>query len=128
MTHKEEDGVRNGQHPMLACFLKGVFNLRPPAPKYTTTWAVNVVLSYFNSLPGNDHLDLHQLSHKLTMLLALTNADRCLDLASLDRSHRTFLRDCVRFIIPCLTKTRKSGPPHGSYLPSFSREPEAVSG
>ena len=35
MTHEEVDGVRVGQHPMVSRFLKGVFNLRPPAPKYS---------------------------------------------------------------------------------------------
>jgi len=58
MTHEEVDGVRIGQHPTVSRFLKGVFNLRPLAPKYTTTWDVDTVLDYLNDLPDNDHLDL----------------------------------------------------------------------
>ena len=87
MTHEEVDGVRVGQHPMVSRFLKGVFNLRPPAPKYTVTWSVDVVLDYLGGLPDNEQLNLQQLSHKVTMLMALTNADRCSDLAALDLSY-----------------------------------------
>ena len=119
MTHEEVDGVRVGQHPMVSRFLKGVYNLRPPAPRYATTWDVDIVLDYLNSLPDNESLSLQQLSHKLTMLLALTNADRCSDLTALDLSYRTYLGDCVRFIIPGLTKTRVSGPPLESLYPAF---------
>ena len=119
MTHEEVDGVRIGQHPMVARFLKGVYNLRPPAPKYTTTWDVDTVLDYLSNLPDNESLSLQQLSHKLTMLLALTNADRCSDLAALNLSYRTYLGNGVRFLIPGLTKTRSSGPPLESHYPAF---------
>ena len=37
MTHEEVDGTRVGQHPLVTRFLKGVFNSRPPAPKYVAT-------------------------------------------------------------------------------------------
>ena len=119
MTHEEVDGVRVGQHPMVSRFLKGVYNLRPPAPKYTVMWDIDTVLDHISELPDNDHLDLQQLSHKLTMLLALTNADRCSDLTALDLSYRTYLGDGVRFIIPGLTKTRVSGPPLEALYPAF---------
>ena len=122
MTHDEVDGVRIGQHPMVSRFLKGVFNIRPPAPKYTVTWDVDTVLEYICQLPENGDLDLQQLSHKLTMLLALTNADRCSDLAALDLSFHTYSGGGVRFIIPGLTKTRSSGPPLESFYPEFPDE------
>ena len=41
MTHEEVDGTRVGQHPLVTRFLKGVFNSRPPAPKYVATWDVD---------------------------------------------------------------------------------------
>ena len=76
MTHKEVDGTRVGQHPLVSRFLKGVFNSRPPAPKYSVTWDVDVVLSYLKLLPKNQELSFQTLSHKLAMLMALANADR----------------------------------------------------
>ena len=32
-----------GQNPLVSHFLKGVFNCRPKAPRYATTWDVDVV-------------------------------------------------------------------------------------
>ena len=74
MTHVEVNGIQVGQHPLVTCFLKGVFNSRPPAPKYTLTWDVNVALRYLRELTGNHALTLQQLAHKLAMLLALAKA------------------------------------------------------
>ena len=53
MSHNEIDGTRVGQHPLVSRFLKGVFNNRPPAPKYSSTWDVDVVLNYIKNLPDN---------------------------------------------------------------------------
>ena len=124
MTHDEIDGTRVGQHPLVSRFLKGVFNIRPPAPKYAVTWDVDVVLSYLRSLPDNQKVSFQLLSHKLAMLMALANADRCSDLAALDLNHRTFQGGGVRFIIPGLTKTRKSGPPVEAFYPAFPEDPK----
>ena len=62
------------------------------------------------------------LSHKLAMLMALANADRCSDLAALDLDFRTIQQNGVRFVIPGLTKTRRSGPPMEAFYPSFPDE------
>ena len=56
MTHSEVDGSRVGQHPLVSRFLKGVFNSRPPAPKYSSTWDVDIVLDYIRGLPDNEQL------------------------------------------------------------------------
>lgn len=90
MTHSEVDGVQVGQHPLVTRFLMGVFNSRPPAPRYSSTWDVNIVLSYLGSLPDNTSLPLTLLTYKLAMLMALSNADRCSDLAALDLGFRSF--------------------------------------
>ena len=90
MTHSEVDGVQVGQHPLVTRFMKGVFNSRPPAPRYSSTWDVNIVLSYLRSLPDNTSLPLTLLTYKLAMLMALSNADRCSDLAALDLGFRSF--------------------------------------
>ena len=84
MTHKEIDGVLEGQHSLVSRFLKRVFNSCPPAPKYSMTWDVDIVLSHIRGMEDNEELSFQLLSHKLAMLLALTNADRCSDLAALD--------------------------------------------
>ena len=50
MTHKEIDGTPVRQHPLVSRFLKGVFNSHPPAPKYATTWDVDIVLSHIKGM------------------------------------------------------------------------------
>lgn len=119
MTHSEVDGVQVGQHPLVTRFLKGVFNSRPAAPRYSSTWDVNIVLSYLGSLPDNTSLPLTLLTYKLAMLKALSNADRCSDLAALDLGFRSFQANGVKFIIPGLTKTRKTGPPKEAFYASL---------
>ena len=43
---KTENDIPFGELPLVCRFLKGVFNLRPALPKYSTTWDVSVVLKY----------------------------------------------------------------------------------
>ena len=102
-------------------FFKGIFNSRPPAPRYSETWDVNRVLLYIRNLPDNDHLSLQSLTHKLAMLFALSNADRS-RLASLDLRFRSVTREGVKFVIPGLTKTRRGGPPKKAFYPSFTED------
>ena len=123
MTHSEVDGVQVGQHPLVTRFLKGVFNSRPPALRYSSTWDVNIVLSYLRSLPDNTSLPLTLLTYKLAMLMALSNADRCSDLAALDLGFRSFQANGVKFIIPGLTKTRKTGTPKEAFYASLPESP-----
>lgn len=124
MTHAEVDGVRVGQHPLVSRFLKGVFNSRPPAPRYTCTWDVGVVLTYLENSPENRDLTLQALTHKVAMLMALSNADRCSDLAALDLNHRTYQTNGVKFTIPGLTKSRRNGPPIEAFYPFFQGSPK----
>ena len=124
MTHMEVDGVRIGQHPLVSRMMKGTFNGRPPAPRSTSTWDVDMVISYYESSPVNSQLSLQTLTHKVAMLFALANADRCSDLAALDLNHRTYQGNGVKFIIPGLTKSRRKGPPIEAFYPSFPESPK----
>ena len=124
MTHVEVDGVRIGQHPLVSRFVKAVFNSRPPALRYSFTWDVDIVLCFLQEGPDNDKLSFQALTHKLAMLMALANADRCSDLAALDLNLRSFQTEGVLFIIPGLTKTRRTGPPIQAFYPSFSDSPK----
>ena len=42
--------VTFGNHPLVARFLKGVFELRPSLPKYNHIWDVSVVLGHLRTL------------------------------------------------------------------------------
>lgn len=70
------DGHRAGNHPLVVRFLKGVFNLRPPTPRYKDTWDVKPVLRKLQSMTPLTELSLKELTLKLVMLMALTQAAR----------------------------------------------------
>lgn len=57
-------------------FLKGVYRLKPPAPKYDTTWDPKHVPNYLNNYYPNDLISLKDLSHKTITLLTLASAQR----------------------------------------------------
>jgi len=82
-THLPIEGFPVGQHPLVARLLKGVFNCRPPVPRYENTWDVKKVLSFLQSLGSNDAMTLKALTKKLAMLLALVLAHRSSDLVRL---------------------------------------------
>ena len=74
MTHNSIEGDHIGQHPLVSRLMKGVYNLRPPWPKYSKTWDVGIVLRYLRSMELNDKLTLKVLSLKLALLFALVEA------------------------------------------------------
>ena len=70
------DGMSIGNHPLVVRFLKGVFNLRAPVPRYKEVWDVSIVLRFLKTLSPVSSLSLKNLSHKLVMLLSLVTAQR----------------------------------------------------
>lgn len=81
-----------GDHPLVKRFMKGVFEMYPPQPRYTTTWDISSVLDYLRSLSPVSDISLKDLSMKLTMLLALVSAQRiqtlqCLNINNLSMGH-----------------------------------------
>ena len=67
---------------MVCQLLKGIFNSRPPQPRYSFTWDVSVVVKYIRGLGLNTSLSLKLLTQKLAMLWALTSAKRSSELAA----------------------------------------------
>jgi len=103
------DNVLVGKHPMVIRYLKGVFNLRPVKSMNTTVWDVSVVLQYLRKLSPVYMLSLKDLSFKLVMLIALTNATRSqtIHLLKVDDMHK--LKDQYVFEICDLLKQSRPG-------------------
>ena len=78
-VYEKIDGYNIGQHPLVTRLIKGFFHVRPPLPRYTQTWSVQLVLDYLLSLGENKTLSLKHLSWKVAMLLALTRPSRSAD-------------------------------------------------
>ena len=55
--------------PLIKRFMKGVFHLRPPKPKYSSIWDPDILLRYWQKLEVNSQLNLLELSKKVTTLL-----------------------------------------------------------
>ena len=91
-VHEKADGYTVSKHPLICRLIKGVFQARPPLPRYSHTWDVQKVLNYLNSLGDNRTLSLKHLSWKVTMLLALSHLSRSADLSELDLSRRVQTR------------------------------------
>ena len=57
-----------GEHPDVKRFMKGVYQNRPPMPRYNKTWYVNVVLQYLQGMGKATELSIKELTLKLVML------------------------------------------------------------
>ena len=95
-----------GSHPATTRFMKGVYKLRPPLPKYDLIWDVAPVLNYVERL---DCTSLKNLSMKCAMLLALTTGQRVQTLSALDLNFMTRSTDKLAFAIQQPLKTSKPG-------------------
>ena len=108
-VHDPVDGVEVGKHPTISRLLKGAFHSRPPLPRYTSTWNVQVVLQYLEGLGPSNTLPLKQLTFKLTMLMCLTRPSRSADLASLQLDRRQYKPEGVVFLPSALAKQSSQG-------------------
>ena len=116
--HIPLEGVVVGLHPLVTKFMKGIFSLRPPKPRYFITWDVNDVLQLLRSWPPAK--SLKKLSLKLAMLGALITATRSSSLAKLDLKFRFFVSNGVYFKIADLTEcSRPKRPGQKIFLPVF---------
>ena len=105
-SHAKLDGLPVGQNPLVIQLLKGMFNNRPPKPRYSHTWEVSSVTTYLASLGSNRSLSLKQLSWKLAMLFSLTCPERVSALTKLDLRQCHILPEGVEFM---LSSPRKRG-------------------
>ena len=116
-VHERIDGYTVGQHPLVTRLMKGVFNDRPPLPKYTCTWNVQSVLLHILSWGSNDSLSVKQLSWKTAMLLALTRPSRSADLSQLNVCGKQYKPQGVAFTPGSLAKQSRQGKPITVFLP-----------
>ncbi len=98
-----------GTHPLVSRFLKGVYNLSPPAPRYREVWDVKLVLNYLRSYPHVTTLRLRDLTLKLCMLIALVSAQRCQTLHLLRIDNMKVTSNSIVFVIRDLVKQSKPG-------------------
>ena len=122
-AHDKVDGYSVGQHPTVCRLMKGIFNKRPPQPRYSFTWDVQKVTSYISAMGDNNALSLKLLSFKLVTLLALTRPSRSNDLSNLDLRFMRSLPEGIQFQPTSLSKqSRPSNPSKPFLFPSFPED------
>ena len=98
-----------GSHPLITRLLKGVYNLRTPAARYTATWDVTKVTHYLETLFPLEQLSIKSLTLKTVMLCALCSAQRQQTLCALDLANLKKSDSCLSFVITERLKTSKPG-------------------
>lgn len=69
------DGTFGDQRDV-SLFMKGVFNLKPPVPRYRATWDANDLLSILKPWAPIEELNLRSLTKKVCCLLLITTCQR----------------------------------------------------
>jgi len=100
------EGYSIGEHPLVCRFMKGIKNIRPALPRYKSTWDCNIVIDYLRLNISNS---LKALTLKLTMLLALTTAQRAQTISKLKISDMQIYKDRIIVRISEALKTRAAG-------------------
>ena len=89
--------------------MKGIFQLKPSLPKYTTIWDVGQLLGYLESLPLSAELSLKDLSLKTATLLSILTGQRCQTLHKIDINFIQTHTDMIHILIPEPLKTTRPG-------------------
>ena len=112
--HNGYDGLPAGQHPIVKQAVKAVFRLRPPLPKYKTTFNIKPVLTYVKQVLGNNnYLTLRLLSFKCLFLLSFSSFSRVSTMARLG----TQVEEHVEHIIVPILSLEKQA--RGEVFPSY---------
>jgi hypothetical protein len=105
-THKDI-----GKQPLVVNLLQGMYNSRPPTPKYSHTWDPRIVLAHFEVTALADP-SLIQLSRKVVTLLALTTMLRCSDIGSIQARSLSISDSQAVFSLGRPRKSQHSGKLH----------------
>ena len=98
-----------GEHPKVSSLISGVFNQRPPQPRYTKVWDVQVVFDYLEKVSQSGTLPDRDLTLKTTMLIALTSAARSSGIHRLSTKHMTISDNQISFTYDKLHKSCRKG-------------------
>ena len=122
MTHPPIDGTVIGKHPLVVRLMRGIFNSRPPQPRYSCSWDVGRVLEFIRSLGDNEVLTLKDLTHKLATIMALANASRASEIHALNVKYMRRVTSGVQFNLAQLTKTSRPGKQRSLFYPCLKED------
>lgn len=113
-----------GSHPSVVRFMKGIFELRTPTPRYSSMWDVSVVLDHLKKLGKNSALTFKQLTFKLCALLLLATAQRVQTIHAIRCTEISINdKECIIRIVDRLKHTRQRGKGCVLLLQRYKEEP-----
>ena len=80
-------GIPFGQNHNVKLYMRGAFQIRPPCPRYTTTWDPDIVLRFLKTWSPACDIDLYKLTLKTLMLLLLVSGQRISTISHLSLDH-----------------------------------------
>ena len=92
-----DKGGSFGSNHIVTRFMKGVFELHRPKPKYDKTLDVSMVSKHLSSLYPYETLSLKDLTHKVLMLILLVSSQRGQSIHYLDLQHLTMEENTYSF-------------------------------
>jgi integrase len=120
-----DDDKPIGTHSAVCRFMKGVYQLRTPLPRYSKTWDVSVLLNYFKKQKDNAELSLKEITLKLVSLLLISSAQR-VQTIQLIRLSCIFI-DNEGCVIPIIDKLKSTRPGYRQEPLKLSRLPQDTS-
>lgn len=90
-------------------FMKGVYRLNPPQPKYNSIWDTNIVLNYLSHLYPYEDISLPDLTYKTCTFLCIASAQRMQTISLIKLHNITFQDDAIVIKITDLIKTSRPG-------------------
>ena len=109
--HDKVDNQPVGKHPKVCNLMTGVFNRNPPKPRYVFIWDIEQVLTFIRGMPNNTELSDGNINLKLTILLFLTSAGRCLEICYLNIKFMVRTSGYFKFFFTNVTKGWRKGKP-----------------
>ena len=95
-----------GEHPLIKQACKAAFRLRPPLPKYKTTFKMKSVLEYVATILGNnDLLTLKWLTMKTIFLIAFSSLSR---VSTISRLGSSIEEHPAHIIVPILSLEKQA--------------------
>ena len=105
------EGKKIGDDPLVCRYLRGVFNMRPSLPRFSSTWDPEIAFKFLDV--NSNSLDILELSRKVAFLVAILSGQRISTLADIKFNHVKVSGSQVFISIGMVKQTR----------PGYSQQP-----
>ena len=114
-------GLSIGNSPAVKRFLKGVYEIRPPSPKYKVIWDVDIVLQFLKNFHPNEELPLSYLTYECVTLVALFSMQRVQTLQAIKVADIIFSENLV--VVPIKSTLKQSNPRRNDFMLTLKSYP-----